>query len=809
MKKTLRYVGFALGGLAALVLVLLVLARFLISSEQVREAVLPLAKNALQRDVVLGDIDISLFSGIVLHDLTVMDKEGRTPFVEAGTVRLRYRFWPLLKLKVVVDEIGLEQPRLRVVRNADGSFNFSDLLQRKQTAGSQIQTSASETGEGRSFDLLVSEVLLSDGKVQFVDYQPNPDNPFTLELTEFKVRAENISATHVFPIEAEVAINQARLAASGQVDPSAKGGQLKIHLTDLNAPDFSAYYQKQKAVGLKALKINADLDVEGTVGQLHTAGRIVLDGLHLEPAATSGRTIRDLDISLDYDLELDRSAGVVDLKRGHLLVGGLPVDVQGRAEPFGGTPSVDGTLSLSRLDLATLPKLLPPALLGNVPALKPGGFVHGRFHLAGSLKDPKALLKTGEVRLESVQITAGNLRPEVTGTLTLAKDTLHGRQLNLVLGEDRALLDLKAANLLGKPIRINSDLAADRLQLDALLGSKAAVGGKKQQGSQPSAKTVQKQLGPFDLPVIAVGTLHVGQALWRGLLIEDLSARYQLKNNIFTLEQFSGKTAGGTFSETAHVDLSKPGLAYKTHIETSGIQSDSMFTALAPKMAGTVFGLLNLNVDLQGRGTGLEGLKQSLSGSGDLKVADGKITGAGLVSGLADFLDLEELRVLRFAQAAGQLEVKDGRVQVDGHLAGEQVRLRPTGSVGLDGTLDVGLPVRLAPALTARLDSQNKFSRFLTDSQGWGELPLKVTGTVKAPRFALDTAALSGSIRRGVQQQLQKTLEEKVFKSKQDASQEPDAGQPGEQKATETDETHKKSTEEKLLEGVMKGLFGK
>ena len=318
---------------------------------------------------------------------------------------------------------------------------------------------------------------------------------------------------------------------------------------------------------------------------------------------------------------------------------------------------------------------------------------------------------------------------------------------------------------------------------------------------------MKRKLGPYNFPITALGTLRVGQAVWRGTLIEDLSARYQLKDNIFTLEQLTGKTAGGTFTETARIDLSKPGLAYKTHIETSAIQADPLLSAFAPKMAGTVFGLLNLSVDMQGQGTGLEDLKQSLSGSGDLKIANGKLTGAGLVGGLADFLDLEELRVLRFSQAAGQLVVKDGRVQLDGNLAGDQVRLAPTGTVGLDGTLDVGLPVRLAPALTARLDSSNKFSRFLTDSQGWGELPLKVTGSVKAPRFALDTKALGGSIQRGVQQQLQKTLQEKLFKSTKE-DQAPDAEQAQSNPSTGETGTDKKATEEKLLEGVMKGLFG-
>lgn len=809
MKKAVRYTGFALGGLLVLVMVLLVLAKFLITSEQVRDAVLPMAKEALQREVALGDIDISIFSGIVLHDLTVMDKEGKTAFVEAGTVVLRYRFWPLLRLKVVVDEVRLEQPVLMIVRHPDGTFNFSDLLERKQRTAQQEPESQSKDGKPKSLDLLVSQVVISDGKVNFVDYRPNPVKPFTVDLSQFNLSADNISASKPFPITVEVFVNQAKLDISGQVDPSTMGGRVKIQLADLNLPDFAPYYEKQHSPKVKALKVSCDLEMEGNAQQLRSAGSLVLAGLHLVPSTAKGQSIRGLDIAFDYDMQLDRPAGVLDLKRGRLLVGGLPVDLKGRLEKLGAHPSVNAEATISRLDLATLPKLLPPALLGSIPALKPAGFVHARLQLEGLLDQPKTWLKSGEIRLEGVQVAAGTLRPQLTGTLTVAKDALRGRKLNLVLGEDRALLDVTAENLLGKPIRVTSDLTADRLQLDTLLGRKPAAKAQKDGATESSVKTVKRKLGPYHLPITALGTLRVGQALWRGTLIENLSARYQLKDNIFTLEQLTGKTAGGTFSETARIDLTQPGLAYKTHIETNAIQTNPLLSALSPKMAGTVFGLLNLSVDMQGQGTGLADLQKSLSGSGHLKIADGKVTGAGLVAGLADFLDLEELRVLRFTQAAGQLVVKDGRVQLAGDLVGEQVRLAPTGTVGLDGSLDVGLPVRLAPALTARLDSRNKFSRFLTDSQGWGELPLKLTGTVKSPRFALDTKALGGSIQRGVQQQLQKTLQEKLLKPKQATPQVPDAGQAQQDGTTDGAGTDEKASEEKLLEGVIKGLFGK
>ncbi|APG25536.1 MULTISPECIES: DUF748 domain-containing protein [Syntrophotalea] len=799
MKKAIRYAGLVLGGLVALLLVMLAAARFLITSEQVRSAVLPLAEKALDREISLGDIDIRLFSGIVLHDLTIRDQQGDVPFLQAGRAMLRYRFWPLLRFRVVVDEILLEQPSLRVVRFADGRFNFSDLLDRQKSEGDRKQRS------NGSFSLLISKIRLSDGQVQFVDYRPDPDSAFTLNLTDFNLRADGISLTRRFPFEAELALNQARLAMEGEADPSAGRVRARLRMQDLSLPDFEPYYVKQRPGRIKALKIDSDLAVEGTLEQLQSAGRIALKGLHLSASKPEGKDIAGLDISLDYDMRLDRAAAVAELARGDLMLGGLPVTLQGRIEQLGKKPFIRGRVAATRLDLAGLSKKLPAALLGKLPALNPSGIAHLRLQLEGALDKPKALLKSGEIRLEGVSASAGGLRPQLSGLLTLSGDGLQGEKMELQLGGDRALLDLKGENLFGKPIHINSAIRADRLRLDALSGNRS----KTAPVTKSAGGTVKKPLGPFNLPVEAVGTLHAVQAQWRGLLIEELIARYRLKDNIFTLEQLAGKTAEGSFSDTARIDLSQPGLAYRTHIKTSAIQADPLLSVLAPRMAGTVFGAMSLDATLQGRGTRLADLKQHLAGQTDLKIVNGKITGAGLVSGLAGFLDLEQLRVLRFSQVAGHLVIKNGRIQVDGDLAGEQARLAPAGSVGMDGSLDVSLPVRLAPELAAHLAGKDKFSRFLTDSRGWGVLPVRLTGTIKAPRFGLDTAALRGSIQQGVREQLQKKLQEKLLPFKDDGTSRQTSEPSAAQDENDASPDGQSGTEEKLLEGVMKGLFGK
>ena len=132
MKKWTKIFSVAAAVLVVLIVALIVLASVLITPERVKTALLPLAEDHLQRKIDLGDIEVSLFSGIEIHGLTIYEQDRSEVFVSTDLVRLRYQLLPLLAMKVVVDEVRLEKPSIRIVRFNDGQFNFSDPLYRAQ-----------------------------------------------------------------------------------------------------------------------------------------------------------------------------------------------------------------------------------------------------------------------------------------------------------------------------------------------------------------------------------------------------------------------------------------------------------------------------------------------------------------------------------------------------------------------------------------------------------------------------------------------------------------------------------------------------
>ena len=167
MKKPLKIAGIIGAVIVLLLAGLVILAKIMITPERVKKTVLPIAEKKLHRPVQLGDIQVSIFSGIVLKQLTILEKEPGETFVKADQVRLRYQFWPLLSGRVVVDEVRLDRPIIRVVRMPDGSFNYSDIVAKKEGP-------AEPKPEAGELNLLISKVGLTNGTINFEDRAGGP-----------------------------------------------------------------------------------------------------------------------------------------------------------------------------------------------------------------------------------------------------------------------------------------------------------------------------------------------------------------------------------------------------------------------------------------------------------------------------------------------------------------------------------------------------------------------------------------------------------------------------------------------------------
>ncbi len=118
-------------GLVALVALALVglslFIRFYLTTPRLKALLIPPMEKALGRAVTMGDIDAGLFSGISVQGLSVKEADKKTDFVSMDRFALRYRLLPLLRGKLEIAELTIDQPFFRLHRDLAGHFNFESL----------------------------------------------------------------------------------------------------------------------------------------------------------------------------------------------------------------------------------------------------------------------------------------------------------------------------------------------------------------------------------------------------------------------------------------------------------------------------------------------------------------------------------------------------------------------------------------------------------------------------------------------------------------------------------------------------------
>jgi len=116
---------------AAAVLVFIGLLAFLhlyLTGDRIKAIIIPMAEQALDREVAIGKMEIDILKGIDIKDFSVKERDGKTDFLNIKAFMLQYDPWYLLRRQFLVTEVHIKDPILHLSRDHAGSFNFGPLV---------------------------------------------------------------------------------------------------------------------------------------------------------------------------------------------------------------------------------------------------------------------------------------------------------------------------------------------------------------------------------------------------------------------------------------------------------------------------------------------------------------------------------------------------------------------------------------------------------------------------------------------------------------------------------------------------------
>ncbi len=345
------------------------------------------------------------------------------------------------------------------------------------------------------------------------------------------------------------------------------------------------------------------------------------------------------------------------------------------------------------------------------------------------------------------------LKPHVQGTAHFNQQQID-YNVDVELDNEKARLAGSAADFLASP-DIKLDITSKKLDLDHLMGLMAGLAQPATASTKSKEKSAASQTRAPAKPLAAAlppglkvqGKIAVDQSLYKGLAVDNLLLRYSLVDGILNLADMGADIAQGKVKSQVRIDLNKPDPAYDGEFKIDKVKVEQLVAGISETDFNQLTGALQTAVNFKGKGLAWPQISKSLQAKGDYGLLDGQIQETPVTRAVADLLKLDDLRKLSFEKIAGNLEVKNGRLFLKSIMDGKDISAESLGgSIGLDGSMNMPLSIKLSPELSKKLQKNLSIAKYLSSENGETELNFKIGGTVRNPKPALDDVAVENVV---------------------------------------------------------------
>ncbi|HEV2621953.1 MAG TPA: AsmA family protein [Frateuria sp.] len=449
-------------GVLAVVLVLVVLvvgALLLVNADHFRPQVQASLGKALGREVAIGKLQMSVWSGSLdADDIRIGDDPafGTQPFVTARSLELGVRLWPLLLHRQLhVTSLTLEQPQVRLLQDRSGRWNFARLGGGGATPASAPSAPASAPA------FVVDRLRIDDGRIELRGAAGD-----LRTYSQLRLSAAHVGTQAAFPFKLDAALaGGGTLALEGTLGPwnasnallTPIDAHLAMHDLDLVGTGLMA-----RGGGVGGV-LDLDSQLASAEGVLTAKGRIEARKLQLVKAGSpSPQPLR-----IDYQARYRLTAGTGQIESATLATGKAQLAITGGIDNRPAVMHLDLQVAGKQQPVDDLEPLLP---VFGVVLPKDSRLSGGTASMDLTVRGPlDALVIRGPVSLDDTRLAGYSLGAKLGGALALA---------GINAPRDTVIRHAEAA-LTISPSGIQADPASAQV---AQLGSMTGKGGMAADG---------------------------------------------------------------------------------------------------------------------------------------------------------------------------------------------------------------------------------------------------------------------------------------------------------------------------------------
>ena len=426
MKLALKIVGIVI----ALLIVAILVLPFVVNVNNYRPRIESELTTALGRNVTVGNLSLSLWSGSLAADnIAIADDPSfsSSPFIKAQTLNVGVEIVPLILSKTLhVTELTLSQPQVNLLRDRSGKWNFSSIGTASPTkktgatppssAGQAPPPSGAEAGKTSPStpenpkeasnpksessieqNLSVGKLSIKDGQVSIAD-TAKANKPHIYKNVNLTVKDFSFSSQFPFTLTADLPgggnINlDGNAGPINPTDASITPVQAKLDVKNFDV-DASGFMDPSSGIAGVA-SFNGTVNSNGT--QAQSSGDATVDRLKLSPKGSPAQ--RSVALKYQTTYELQKQVGQIE---ADVTVGKAIAKLTGTYDLHGDSPALSMKLNADNMPVDDLETLLP-ALGVTLPSGSSlqGGTLSADMSVNGPVEK---LVITGPVKLANTKL---------------------------------------------------------------------------------------------------------------------------------------------------------------------------------------------------------------------------------------------------------------------------------------------------------------------------------------------------------------------------------------------------------------------
>lgn len=427
MKKILKIIAIVI----AVLIVIIIAIPFFIDANAFRPKLESELTTALGRDVKVGNLSLSVWSGSVGADnISIADDPqfSKNPFIQAKSLKVGVELMPLIFSKTLnVTDVTLNEPQIDLVKSENGEkWNFSSIggnnsaaptktTQPAQPAQPTTQEKQPAGGtSGGNANLSVAKLNVSNGKLT-VSRAGSSEKP--RDYDKVNIEVTNFSFTSSFPFKMT-----ADLPGGGSLNLDGKAGPIDANNAALTPLDAKISVQKMNLADSgfidPAAGIGGIADLNGTVSsdghEAKAQGK--LDATNLKVAAKGSPAGRPVDVTYSVTDDLAKQTGTIN--QCDVAMGKAVSHLTGTFDTHGKVTAINMKLNGQNMPVDDLEAMLPAVgvILPPKATLK-GGDMNVSLNSVGPVDK---VVTTGNVRMENSSLANFDLGSKLSSISALA-----------------------------------------------------------------------------------------------------------------------------------------------------------------------------------------------------------------------------------------------------------------------------------------------------------------------------------------------------------------------------------------------------